>query len=270
MNLATPAGRVSPATADTAEAVKRIENDDEYQVEPAPRNDDDKLGLVVPAEKVEPAIVINDPRQFAPMEKLQQKYRSETYDVPVAKLRETGITFEGLVGISKGLVMTLTRLTLGKVLPALYNDRDFVSYGEIERYIAVKNFTIFVYAEETSPTPLYTIPLGTLKAIIEDPHNPHERSLTVSPLPNTNKPGEGLVTVILLDDMDALAFQFTFDIYKGYRAMAEDFVSAVTEINLTSKTDGNFQMKTVEDTKSKDDMKSEDDAKPYSGCCARR
>lgn len=146
----------------------------------------------------------------------------------------SGVQFEGPVGITKGLVVTITRKTLGRILPALYDDRDFISYGEIERYVAIQDHTCFVYPSKAEPALLYTIPISTLKPTREDPKNPHKRSLTVSPNPITNLQGDGLDTILLLDARGKLAFQFTFDLSKGKR-LAEDFMAVVVESNMADK-----------------------------------
>ncbi len=128
----------------------------------------------------------------------------------------------------------MTRRTLGKIIPMLYDDRDFVAYGEIERYVVVQDNTCFVYTESTDPSPLYTIPIESLKAVREDPRKPHKRSLTVRPKPNSSLQGCGLETILLLDDNDKLAFQFTFDLSRG-KSLADDFMAAVVEANMAAK-----------------------------------
>lgn len=234
MNLAEPARRVSPATCEMSVAAKAVENDDEYIVEPAVESSDNLAVDVAPAAKVEPAVTVGDSRKFAPEKMLEENYRDDSLDISLEKLRVSGVRFEGPVGITKGLVVTITRKTLGKILPALYDDRDFISYGEMERYIAIQDHTCFVYPSKSEPSLLYTIPISTLKPTIEDPKNPHPRSLTVSPNPITNLQGDGLETVLLLDARGKLAFQLTFDLSKG-KSLAEDFVAAVVESNMADK-----------------------------------
>ncbi len=160
--------------------------------------------------------------------------RDESLDIPIEKLRLGGVQFEGPVGISKGLVVTMTRRTLGKIIPMLYDDRDFVAYGEIERFIVIQDNTCFVYTESSDPSPLYTIPIESLKPVREDPLNPHKRSLTVRPKPNSSLQGSELETILLLDDNDKLAFQFTFDLSRG-KSLADDFMAAVLEANMAAK-----------------------------------
>mmetsp|Transcript_695 Transcript_695/g.957 ORF Transcript_695/g.957 Transcript_695/m.957 type:complete len:242 (-) Transcript_695:136-861(-) len=230
MDLAEPARRVSPATADMAEAVKSVRDDDEYRVEEA-QESDEALG-VAPANSVDPAVPLDDPMKFAPVKQLNEKHRDEAMDVPLSKLRQSpsGVSFESPVGITKGLQMTWIRLCC----PCLFDERDFVSYGEILRYVAIQDHTCFVYTEASDSNPLYTIPLETLKPVKENPRKPHKRSITVSPMANTNLQGEALQTVLLLDDLGHLAFQFTFD--SGSNGdLADQFLQVVQDVNLAAK-----------------------------------
>lgn len=234
MNLAEPARRVSPATCELAETVKALEHDDEYKVEPAVLEADLDGYKVEPAAQVDAAVTVDDAKKFAPMKQLNEPHRDESLDIPIEKLRLGGVKFEGPVAITKGLVVTFTRRTLGKIIPALYDDRDYVAYGEIERYVVVKDNTCLVYTGPTDSSPLYSIPIESLKAVREDPLNPHKRSLTVRPAPNSGLQGEGLETILLLDDNEKLAFQFTFDLSRG-KSLADDFMAAVVESNMAAK-----------------------------------
>eukprot|EP00551_Chaetoceros_affinis_P002357 CAMPEP_0203636360 /NCGR_PEP_ID=MMETSP0088-20131115/2914_1 /ASSEMBLY_ACC=CAM_ASM_001087 /TAXON_ID=426623 /ORGANISM="Chaetoceros affinis, Strain CCMP159" /LENGTH=241 /DNA_ID=CAMNT_0050490471 /DNA_START=62 /DNA_END=787 /DNA_ORIENTATION=- len=239
MNLAEPAPEVEAATADAAVAPESVYNDNEYLVAPAP--DVSSESLDVETYKVAPAVMVDDPRRFAPNDKLNEPYRNPELDVPVEKLRtgSTGITFESQAGISRGIQMTCTR----QCLPFLYDERDFVSYGEISRYIVLKDTFCFVYGEQTDPNPLYIVPIDSLNAVVEDPKKPHKRSITVSPMANTNLQGDTLETVLLLDVRGSLAYQFTFDTTDD-EDVSKRFVEAVGLANSIGKANDKGTEKT--------------------------
>ena len=76
MNLVEPARRVSPATVDMQEAAKAVENDDEYKVGAAENLDElNGDGAVAAASEVEPAVTVDDPREFAPTSLLEEPHR---------------------------------------------------------------------------------------------------------------------------------------------------------------------------------------------------
>lgn len=101
---------------------------------------------------------------------------------------------------------------LRKFFPLCFDERDFVSFGEVTRYVFVKGNCIFIYGEATAPVPLYAILIGTVRAEQEDPKNPDSNSHTVSPQANNNEAAENLVTVLLRDkETERIAYQVTFD-----------------------------------------------------------
>lgn len=228
MNLAKPARPSTPPNVSVADACESVAK--EYTVEEANLSDDELK--VAPAERVEPAELVDDPRKFAPLAAINEPHKTSVNNIPLAKLRETGVDFEGPAAVSRGLQMTFTR----RVLPFLYDERDFISYGEALRYIAVKDCVCFVYTDETSPTPIFSIPLSSLQAVKEDPKKPHKRSVTVSPMANSNVTSDSLETILLLDAHRKLAYQFTFDIsLEGSKDLGERFQSVITNITQTSK-----------------------------------
>jgi hypothetical protein len=96
-------------------------------------------------------------------------------------------------------------------LPLFFDERDFVSYGEVLRYIFVCGNCILVYVDATAPFPLYAIQIATVRAEQEDPQNPNKNSYTVSPRANMEA-GENLLTIILKDKKtNEIAYQVTFD-----------------------------------------------------------
>jgi len=97
-------------------------------------------------------------------------------------------------------------------LPCLYDERDFVAYGEVKYYVMVLGGLCYVYISETDPSPLYAIELDRYRAVMEDPRKPEKGSYTISPQPNTNLPRDTMKTVLLKDKKsNKQAFQFTFD-----------------------------------------------------------
>lgn len=72
MNLAEPAPTVEAATAASAVPTQSVDADDEYKVQAAPQVSD---RLDVETHKVEPAVIVDDPRKFAPNKQLQEPYR---------------------------------------------------------------------------------------------------------------------------------------------------------------------------------------------------
>ena len=124
-----------------------------------------------------------------------------------------------------------------RMIPLLFDERSFLSYGECKRYILITNGTIFVYADITDPSPLYTIELADLIPKEEDSNNPEFYSHTISPEANTglpfqNKSKESLSTV-LLKKGKAIEFQFAFDKSEAGSDAAEKFITAV----MSSKND---------------------------------
>lgn len=127
----------------------------------------------------------------------------------VAELKKQGTEFESEAGVIKGGV---EKDTLKRFLPLFFDERDFVSYGEVRRYIFVRGAFIFVYGEKNDPTPLYVVDISNFKATIENPKKPDKYSFTISPQAGTNK-SESYFTTVLLKDKKSKkqAYQFTFD-----------------------------------------------------------
>jgi len=123
---------------------------------------------------------------------------------------------------------------LAKLLPCVFGERDFVSYGEVLRYVVVKGGNCFVFTEESDPSPLYAIPLNDKTAIPEDPNDPEGTSLTISPT-FKNIAKEDLDTVLLkYRGSGKIAYQFTFNQRDGSN-LADGFLGVVRSL---SKSDG--------------------------------
>lgn len=245
MNLAQPAGRVSPAFADMDNEANGSEADNkEYIVQPADNmNELDNHDVTIDA--VEPAVIgSDDTRKFAKDVTESNNVSNSNMGISVEMLKQgpTDIDFEGAAGICRGMEMHAVRrvtLVLSKFLPAIYDQRDFVSYGEILRYIVIKDNVLFVYAEKTDPNYLYTVPLESLNAVKEDCNNPHSRSVTVSPGFGTGKDrqDENIINVLLLDARKKLVYQIAFNIATD-KDIADEFVRVVQSINKTQKGKG--------------------------------
>jgi len=153
---------------------------------------------------VGPAVTVDDPKSLAP-----PMTKEEASHLSVKALRGTGIEFEAKAAVIQGGVK---KDIFRKYLPAIFDERDFVSYGEVLRYMFVKNNCILVYTEETAPFPLYAIQISDVTAEQEDAKNPDKNSFTVSPQANTNEAAANLVTFLLRDKVTKkIAYQVTFD-----------------------------------------------------------
>jgi hypothetical protein len=117
---------------------------------------------------------------------------------------------------------------LRRWLPSALDERDFVAFGEVSRYVFVKGNCIFVYCEETDPSPLYAIQLESVVAMLEDPMKPDEHSFTISPRVNTNEARQNLVTVLLKDRTTMeQKYQITLDTSLD-KAVAKRFTDVLT------------------------------------------
>mmetsp|Transcript_31021 Transcript_31021/g.65499 ORF Transcript_31021/g.65499 Transcript_31021/m.65499 type:complete len:229 (-) Transcript_31021:909-1595(-) len=127
-----------------------------------------------------------------------------------------------------------------KMVPCLFDERSFLSYGEIKRYVIIMDNNIFVYTDVTDPSPLYMIPLLDLVPKRDDPKHPDFYSYTISPEANTGLPfantsKESLDHLLLRDRNGKIAFQFAFDKYEAGDDALEKFVSAVISSNEAAK-----------------------------------
>merc|ERR1711933_586497 len=115
------------------------------------------------------------------------------------------------------------------LLPCIYDERDFVSFGEVKKYIIIVDGTCMVYNESTDQQPLYAIDLSTVYPMIEDRLNPDPESATISPIPDGGKnlPPEGYVTVNLkYKTTQKQAYQITLDTTED-RSLEKRFVDAI-------------------------------------------
>lgn len=148
--------------------------------------------------------IVGDYQKFAP--KTAPKKASM---LSVTELKKQGTSFESEAGVIKGGV---EKDFLKKILPFFFDERDFVSYGEVRRFLFVKDNNIFVYVEKSDPRPLYVIELQKFRAEIEDPVKLDKHSFTISPQAGTNMPGSYFTTVLLKDkNSGKQSYQITFD-----------------------------------------------------------
>lgn len=202
-NLAAPAPAVEPAVADKAAYSDAAVADMVQQSEPV---------RVSSAAAVDPALPYDDPMRYAPSIVANPKQlKPDALSVQVLR-GTTGSDFESYAAILRGAP---EKNFLQKWLPLFFDERDFVSFGEVKKYCLIKGDSCFVYAEESDPSPIYAIPLDDLYAIREDRDNPDKGSITINPRPGTNKPPKNLVTILLKYKKNRKqAYQFTFDIDK--------------------------------------------------------
>ena len=211
MNTA-PAPRVEPAKADSARSEDAATADMAQPVR-APQT--------TAAPRVEPATML-DPKQQ------QSQQQPQTSNVSVSVLRgQGGADLECHAAVLRG---ASKKNFMQRWLPCIYDERDFIAFGEVKKYCLIKAGTCFVFGQISDPKPLYAIPLddGTFVAFQEDPHKPDAGSMTINPLPNTNKQPEHLVTISLkYRKNNKQAYQFTFDTQDVDKSVPQQFLDLV-------------------------------------------
>ena len=165
---------------------------------------------------VDPPQVLDPPQQSDPAVPFDKKFApkitsKEASSLSVAALRGSGNSdFEAEAAVIKGRV---EKNFLQRFFPRLFDFRDYISYGEVRRFIFIKANCIFVYGQDIDPSPLYAIQIETISAEIENPNNPDPNSYTISPQVQTNKTASSLVTILLRDiTSKKQVYQISFDI----------------------------------------------------------
>lgn len=155
----------------------------------------------------------------------------QSQQLGVEALRATHpVVFESHAAVIVGAV---EKTTCQRMIPCLFDERSFLSYGEVKRYILIiGQGVIFVYTDITDPSPLYTISLSELVPNVDDRDSPDFYSHTISPEANTglpfeNKSKESLDTVLLKDGNGKIEFQFAFDKNEAGDDALDKFVNAV-------------------------------------------
>jgi hypothetical protein len=213
MNLASPAPRVEPATAVNVKHEEAATAQMASPCEPA---------IAAPAPIVEPAGLSSEV-----VRAIKQARNGSTSTLTVEMLRgEQGANLECYAAIFRGAP---PKNILKVLLPCIYDERDFVSYNEVKKYMVIQSGTCFVYMEEKDPFPLYAIPLEKFVAILEDPDRPDKGSATISPVPGTNRSRDGMVTVLLKYPYTGKqAYQFTFDTNAFDKSFPKLFIALVS------------------------------------------
>jgi hypothetical protein len=209
MNLASPAPRVETAQAEKAPSP------DVAVTEPARPSESVR---VEKAENVEPAVAgVKEQVISQPQRKLG--------GISVEALRgESGADFEGNAAVLRGAPK---KDILKRFLPLFFDERDFVAYGEVLRFVLIKGDCCFVFTEQDDPSPVYAIPLDEVYAIMEDAKRPDKFSVTISPTSNKNMSKEDLKTVLFKYKKDSSqAFQFTFNTHSD-KSLAKRFLDTV-------------------------------------------
>lgn len=179
------------------------------------------------ATAVEPATFF-DPKKHAPTPKplVQEK------GISVEALRGTkGADFESTVAVLRGAPQ---KNFLKKALPLFFDERDFVAFGEVKRYVVVKGDCCFVFTEKTAMSPLFAIPLDEVYPILEDRANPDKFSVTISPT-SVHATKDSMVTVLFkYRENDKQGYQFTFDTTDD-KSVAKRFYDVIDTASAKSK-----------------------------------
>lgn len=207
--LAQPAPRVDAPFSAKAPEVEAAVTNSAQVVEP---------GTADRAQYVEAAALF-DPKVDAP----QAKETLEARGLSVKALRgQNGADFESIVAVLRGAPQ---KTFLRRYLPLCFDERDFVSFGEVKRFVVIKGSCCFVFTEETDVKPLYAIPLDEVRPIMEDRNKPDKASVTISPTSSKGTSAD-LATVLLKYNNGTHAYQFTFDTSSD-RSLAKRFYDAV-------------------------------------------
>lgn len=235
---ATPAPQVEEATVDRL---------DDRNVEPAvapPAEFPSEPVTVDPCAAVEPATTDYD--------KHYNKDHTLQYfpgQLPTRQLRgATGADLESYAAVIRGAAPKNFLQRLWWPLSLLFDERDFLTYGEVKSYVLVKDGLCYIYVSETDPSPLYAIELDAFVAVWEDRDHPEWRSYTVSPMPNTNMSPPSFQTILLFEKKNKKkqkksigdrarthAFQFTFDTAQGDPNVAQLFFELVNQTDDSKK-----------------------------------
>jgi hypothetical protein len=210
-HLAQPAPKVEGVFVGKAPTVDEARTDNAQVVEPA---------TVEKAMEVGPAVPYDAKRRAAKV-----KHTSQDKGISVKALRgTTGADFESIAALLRGAPK---KNCLKQHFSLFFNERDFVSFGEVKRFVIIKGDCCFVFTEDSDIQPLYAIPLDEVKAIMEDPKKPDKFAVTISPTLRSNASKVEFKTVLLKYRNDgSQAYQFTFDTTTD-RSVAKRFLDVV-------------------------------------------
>ncbi|KAL7572067.1 hypothetical protein ACA910_001714 [Epithemia clementina (nom. ined.)] len=226
MNLATPAPKVEKAEASPAPRESAVYIERAKSVEPA---------IASPALPVDAAKPYDDPREHAPLSVLNATTQSlwqaqQSLGVEAlrahARNRNGKLDFESYAAVIQGPPF---KNMAKRCLPCIFDERDFVAYGEVKYFVAAWEQVCFVYAEETSRKPYFAIDLSRYFAVQEDPNHPDRESYTISPEPDTNRPRPTMITILLKSKKDrSQAYQFSFETAND-KTLAKRFLDVVQQ-----------------------------------------
>mmetsp|Transcript_8262 Transcript_8262/g.12706 ORF Transcript_8262/g.12706 Transcript_8262/m.12706 type:complete len:238 (+) Transcript_8262:176-889(+) len=192
-HLAKPAPQVGAAIATDAPKVKEAKSQNADQVEAAKADSPSAVGPAVP---------------FDPQKAAYHSKEAPIKTISVQALRgKTGADFESEVAVLEGAPK---KDFLKRFLPLIFDERDYVSYGEVKRYVLIKGDSCFIFMDKDGTEPLYAISLADFMPMMEDPKNLDKYSVNISPV-TASVGKEDLVTVLLKHHDDSQGFQFTFD-----------------------------------------------------------
>ena len=200
MYMAESAPRVDPALAMAALETERASAEQAIPTE-APRPE--RVDPVEPAVAGMVPVVAASVEPMAPMSVEALRGGGEK-----SKNGSLSLLLESPAAVVRGAP---EKNFLHKALPFLFQERDVVSFGQVQRYVVIKGDCCFVFGEKTDPKPLYAIPLTDLKPYMEDRNRPDKDSFAVSPSVGSNVSKEDLETVLLKYPNGHQAFQFTFN-----------------------------------------------------------
>eukprot|EP00547_Thalassionema_nitzschioides_P010234 CAMPEP_0194228084 /NCGR_PEP_ID=MMETSP0156-20130528/43191_1 /TAXON_ID=33649 /ORGANISM="Thalassionema nitzschioides, Strain L26-B" /LENGTH=220 /DNA_ID=CAMNT_0038960589 /DNA_START=202 /DNA_END=864 /DNA_ORIENTATION=+ len=143
---------------------------------------------------------------------------------------KSGFGFESEVAVLKGAPK---KDFLKRFLPLLFDERDYLAYGEVRRYVFIKGDSCFVFMDKDGMEPLYAISLLDFMAIKEDPKKLDKYSVNISPI-TASIPKEALVTILLKHHDGSQGFQFTFDTSKD-KSVAKIFLELCQRASSSSK-----------------------------------
>lgn len=195
-DLAEPAPKVATAVVGKAPTVDEAKTEDAQVVAPA---------TVEKATEVGPAVPYDVKKDAAKI-----KHASHEKGISVKALRgTTGADFESVAALLRGAPK---KNFLKKHFSLIFDERDFVSFGEVKRFVIIKGDCCFVFTDDSDIQPLYAIPLDEVTAIMEDPKKPDKFAVTISPTHLGNASKVEYKTVLLKYRSDgSQAYQFTFD-----------------------------------------------------------
>mmetsp|Transcript_3499 Transcript_3499/g.8336 ORF Transcript_3499/g.8336 Transcript_3499/m.8336 type:complete len:185 (-) Transcript_3499:277-831(-) len=133
--LAKPAPYVGTAKAQAADVSKSV------KVEAAEVVEEPNID----AAPVVSGAVVGDDLKFAP-----KAVPEKASVLSVAELKKQGSEFESEAAVIKGRA---TKDILKRCLPFFYDERDFLAFGEVRRYIFVRGHCIFVYGQKNGSEP---------------------------------------------------------------------------------------------------------------------